>query len=354
MNLEVDGMVEGASSKAVAGEENPLQAPFLTVMIPAYNAADYLAQAMECILKQPCRDLELLVLNDGSTDNTLDIAREFQRRDPRVVIDDHPNMGLGANRNHGFRLVRGTWLMFLDHDDLIAPNFYCERTKEALQALLAAGVETLVPSRIYSNEEATRAFRQNVPLEGVFDGAGPASLQLNYEFATMLYSVGMLRRNNVAFCETRPEMESIYRHQAVFCSNKVLFTNNLWFAIRRDNPQQITKNWDWPAVARVRAEQYAKLVDWHRDRGTTGEVLEQMEGRARQAKVDAQAANMPAPRRNVFQRMKDRRQQQRERERQQREREQWLADMLPMDQFLYTDDELSAAWDKTLALLPKA
>lgn len=43
MNLEVDGMVEGASSKAVAGEENPLQAPFLTVMIPAYNAADYLA-----------------------------------------------------------------------------------------------------------------------------------------------------------------------------------------------------------------------------------------------------------------------------------------------------------------------
>ena len=69
MNLEVDGMVEGASSKVVAGEENPLQAPFLTVMIPAYNAADYLAQAMECILKQPCRDLELLVLNDGSTDN---------------------------------------------------------------------------------------------------------------------------------------------------------------------------------------------------------------------------------------------------------------------------------------------
>lgn len=79
-----------------------------------------------------------------------------------------------------------------------------------------------------------------------------------------------------------------------------------------------------------------------------------MEERARQAKVDAEAANVPAPRRNVFQRMKDRRQQQRERERQQREREQWLADMLPMDQFLYTDDELSAAWDKTLALLPKA
>lgn len=72
-----------------------------------------------------------------------------------------------------------------------------------------------------------------------------------------------------------------------------------------------------------------------------------MEERARQAKVDAEAANVPAPRRNVFQRMKDRRQQQ-------REREQWLADMLPMDQFLYTDEELSAAWDKTLALLPKA
>lgn len=348
MNQVESGMVQGSGSKAVPGGERPSQAaPFLTVMIPAYNAANYLAQAMECILNQPCRDLELLVLNDGSTDDTLSIAREFQRRDPRVVIDDHPNMGLGANRNHGFRLVRGTWLMFLDHDDLIAPNFYCERTKEALGALLAAGVETLVPSRIYSNEEATRAFRQNVPIEGVFDGAGPASLQLNYEFATMLYSVDMLRRNGVAFCETRPEMESIYRHQAVFCSNKVLFTNNLWFAIRRDNPQQITKNWDWPAVARVRAEQYANLVEWHRLRGTTGEVLEQMQERARQAQADVEAASQPAPRRNVFQRMKDRRQAQ-------RDREQWLAGMVPMDEFLYTDAELSAAWDKCLDALPIA
>lgn len=351
MNTESSTMANHGGSKVASAGDCSFQgegaAPFLTVMIPAYNAADYLAQAMECILNQPCRDLELLVLNDGSTDNTLAIAREFQRRDSRVVIDDHPNMGLGANRNHGFRLVRGTWLMFLDHDDLIAPNYYCECTKRALGKLLAAGVETLVPSRIYSNEEVTRGFRQNVPIEGVFVGAGPASLQLNYEFATMLYSVDMLRRNNVVFCETRPEMESIYRHQAVFCSNKVLFTNNLWFAIRRDNPQQITKNWDWPAVARVRAEQYDNLVEWHRHRGTTGEVMDQMRQRAGQAWKDLEAANRPQPRRNVFQRMQDRR-------RAKREREQWFADMVPMDRFFYTDQELADAWDKTLQVLPIA
>lgn len=264
--------------------------PFLTVMLPVYNGEKYIADALESVLNQPCRDLEVIVLNDGSTDGTLKIAEGYAKRDPRVTVHSHPNMGLGRNRNDGFSLVRGRCLAFLDHDDVIVPGFYTNEMRSAIERLFDAGIEVVIPARLHADESLTRGYRCSVPLEGVYPGNGEASLNLPYEFATMLYAADVIERNSIRFYEGAPEMESIFRHKAVFCAKRVLFTNDLFFEIRRDNPGQITKNWNVPEVARVRAEQYAALVEWHRDRGTTGEVLEEMVRRAQRAKADLDAS----------------------------------------------------------------
>lgn len=259
------------------------QTPFLSVMLPVYNGEAYIADAIESVLGQPCQDLELIILDDGSTDATLRIAQDYQKQDPRIVIDSHPNMGLGKNRNAGFAHVRGSWLIFLDHDDIILPGFYCNKMRAALASLEEHGIEVVVPARLYANERLTCAYMERVALQGVYAGHSEASLQLPYEFATMLYSTALLKREGLRFSETRPEMESIFRHKAVFCAKNVLFDNNVWFAVRRDNPQQITKNWDWPQVAKVRAEEYKKLCAWHEARGTEGAVLDEVRNRAQAA-----------------------------------------------------------------------
>lgn len=278
--------------------------PFLSIMVPVYNGEDYLADAVHSALSQPCKDLEVLILNDGSTDRTLEIANKLAAEDNRVFVQSHKNLGMGANRNCGMPLMRGKWFLFLDDDDIIRPGFYTESIKQLLVDLQSAGFETVVPARVRANESLDRGMLDRVPLDGPMPGEGIACLNLPYEFATMLYCGDMIRRENLRFSEGWPEMESIFRHQAVCLSQKTLFTNEIWFAVRRDNPTQITRTWDYAKVAPVRAERYAALADWHRQRGTCQEVQEWADATACSASEEAETLSQS---KSLLQKMRERR-----------------------------------------------
>lgn len=249
--------------------------PFLSVLIPSYNGGHYLAEAIDSVLGQPCADMEVLVLDDGSVDDTLAIARAAAERDGRVRVLSHENWGAGRTRNQGMDQARGQWLLFVDSDDAVLPGFYTEAMRRFLAACLAKGIEAIVPARLEADEALTRARLSTVPHEGVFPAGSDVCWSIHHEFATLLYAVPMVRREGLRFGELRPEMESIFRHQAVFLAERSLFTNDLWFAVRRDNPEQTTKNWDMAAVNVVREHEYGRLWRWHADRGTQGFVLEE-------------------------------------------------------------------------------
>ena len=92
----------------------------VSVIIPAYNQGHYLAEAIQSVLKQTFRDFEILVIDDGSTDNTAEITQGFS--DQRVVYYYQPNKGLSAARNTGLRHARGEFISYLDSDDLFLPK----------------------------------------------------------------------------------------------------------------------------------------------------------------------------------------------------------------------------------------
>ena len=98
----------------------------VSVIVPIYNAEKYLAQCIESIIHQTHRDLQILLINDGSTDGSLSIAQEFALRDSRIEIHTQPNQGQGAARNNGMKYATGEWIAFVDADDYIAPNLYSD------------------------------------------------------------------------------------------------------------------------------------------------------------------------------------------------------------------------------------
>lgn len=98
----------------------------VTVIVPVYNAAKYLADCIESVLQQEFKEFELLLINDGSTDNSLKICEAYQQRDPRVRVLSQKNSGPGAARNKGILETRTPWLCFLDSDDLIGPKYIGE------------------------------------------------------------------------------------------------------------------------------------------------------------------------------------------------------------------------------------
>ncbi|MGI8646037.1 MAG: glycosyltransferase family 2 protein [Nocardioides sp.] len=96
----------------------------LSVVVPAYDVEDYLPAALDSLLSQRGVALEVVVVDDGSTDSTGDVAEESAAREPRVRVVHTENQGLGAARNEGARHVTGDLLAFCDSDDVVPPGGY--------------------------------------------------------------------------------------------------------------------------------------------------------------------------------------------------------------------------------------
>jgi len=102
----------------------PNARPAVSVVVPVYDGERHVARCVESVLGQTCQDLELILLDDGSTDGTAVVLRECALRDPdRVRVYSHPNMGVARTRNRGIELARGEYLCFVDADDWLDPDF---------------------------------------------------------------------------------------------------------------------------------------------------------------------------------------------------------------------------------------
>lgn len=242
---------------------------FLSVMIPVYNGEDLIREAIESVVSQPCDDLELIIMDDGSQDHTVDICNGYAEKDNRIKVISHENYGLGKNRNEGFNYVTGQWIIYLDHDDKIISNFYSEALKKLLMLCTEKNIDVIIPSRIRTDYNMEKGILDYLDESGIKNGGNDSSWKIKHEFATLIYSVQLLRENNIEFFETRPEMESIFRHQAVYCARKVLFTNDIFFGLRRNNPSSISNTWNLLNVDIVRMESYLKLAKWHKEKNAS-------------------------------------------------------------------------------------
>ena len=110
--------------------------PLVTVVIPSYNRAQYIAETIESVLGQTYTNIEIIVIDDGSTDNTREIVERYA---PRVQYVWQENAERGASRNHGLRLAKGAFIAFLDSDDLWLRE-KVENDLELLRQNPAAGV----------------------------------------------------------------------------------------------------------------------------------------------------------------------------------------------------------------------
>jgi len=98
----------------------------ISIIVPVYNVEKYLSACLPSCINQTLYDIEIICVNDGSTDSSLQILQEFAKRDNRIKIVNKPNGGLSSARNAGIACSSGSYLMFLDSDDSLALNA-CER-----------------------------------------------------------------------------------------------------------------------------------------------------------------------------------------------------------------------------------
>ncbi|AOZ89237.1 glycosyl transferase [Bacillus xiamenensis] len=103
--------------------------PAISLLVAVYNTSQYVEQCLQSIADQSFSNIEVILINDGSTDHSGELLEAFAARDERFRVIHQANQGLGAVRNRGIEEAKGTYLAFIDSDDMLAPH-YCEALYE--------------------------------------------------------------------------------------------------------------------------------------------------------------------------------------------------------------------------------
>jgi glycosyltransferase involved in cell wall biosynthesis len=112
--------VQAEKGRALPAQEVVLMP--ISIVMPAYNEERFLAEAIESVLAQTYRDFELIILDDGSRDRTLEIAQSYAQRDARIRLESHANMGPAPTLNRGLELSASEWVAVMHADDVMMPN----------------------------------------------------------------------------------------------------------------------------------------------------------------------------------------------------------------------------------------
>ena len=158
----------------------------VSVVVPIYNASDYLRPALDSVLQQTLSDIEIICVDDGSTDSSLDIIKEYLERDSRIRIITETNAGPAHARNNGMRRARGEYIAFLDADDFLEPTFL-----ESLYEIAKRDNLDIAISRydVYNTKKSTFELTSEAEYSAIF-ADGKVSSKSEYPDEILMSTIG--------------------------------------------------------------------------------------------------------------------------------------------------------------------
>lgn len=234
-------------------------APAVSVLVPVYNVERYLRQCLESLRDQTLADIEVICINDGSTDGSRGIIEEFLS-DPRFRVIDKPNSGYGASMNRGLDEARGRYLAILESDDFLdAPAL------ERLLALAEGNDAQLVKADFYLH------WSQPSPRDELFGFVSPSMAdrvmrpdedpRVFYRKSSIwsaLYRTDFLRANDIRFLETpgASYQDTGFNFKALACAERAVFTQEAFLHYRQDNESSSVNS---PGKVYCVCDEYAEI-----------------------------------------------------------------------------------------------
>ena len=201
--------------------------PKISVIIPCYNVENYIGECLDSVINQTFEDVEILCINDGSTDNTLSILEGYAKKDNRIKIFSQKNQGLSASRNLGLDKSKGDYIFFLDSDDYIELTTFEELLKHAEEMDLDVIIFKLRNFDDETKKEMydkyyTMPFLKNIVGENVFDYnalkykilrlsvTAPGKLFKHELIKDLRFPVGLIFEDNPFFLEVMFKAKRVF------------------------------------------------------------------------------------------------------------------------------------------------
>ena len=192
----------------------------ISVIVPVYNVEKYLRECIDSIISQTLTDIEIIAINDGSPDNSLEILREYEKKDNRIIVIDKKNEGVGKARNDGINASSGEFIAFMDSDDYYPSNTVLETLYNvAIQndVKIAGGRKIhlmpdgeFVKDNFFITDEALK-----------FDATGLTEYkdyQYDYGYWQYIYNRKMLIENNIFFPPYKRFQDPPFFVKAMICA----------------------------------------------------------------------------------------------------------------------------------------
>lgn len=226
--------------------------PKVSIILPIYNQEKYLAKALNSLQAQTLKDIEIICVNDGSKDKSLEILNEYAQKDERIRIIDQKNQGCGASRNNGLKIAKGDYIAFLDPDDWFEPEaleklydkaetqkcdmvvFNFNRVNEAGELLGKYNLKKRL-QRFHDIKEDENFTWQDVKPR-ILGGLHPASWN-------KLYKSELIKKNNVHFAKSNIAEDNVFVFGASLNSKSIGYSDEcLYNYLIRDNSAIRTKS----------------------------------------------------------------------------------------------------------------
>lgn len=226
--------------------------PEISVIVPVFNSEKFLKECLDSILSQTYGDLEVICVNDGSTDNSLDILNQYKNSDSRVKVIDKENSGYGASLNMGIDAAQGNYIGIVESDDFIKENMYEELIKLAHQY-----DAEIVKSNWYSyfgnfwgggkplcRKESKIRHSQAFKLTNSNEDAN--LLRITPSVWSAIYKKDFLKHYDIKFLETAGAsyQDVSFSFKVFALAQRVVFTDEAYLMYRRDNENSSVKRLD--------------------------------------------------------------------------------------------------------------
>lgn len=177
--------------------------PLISILVPCYNVEAYLRQCMDSIIRQTYTNLEIICLDDGSTDRTPEILKEYEKKDSRTRVISKPNSGYGATMNIGLKAASGKYIGIVESDDYIEPKMYeilCDAAeKDNLDIVRCRFIER----NVIKSKDKVNTFSYVKDNGRVFRPTDvPSSFTMKPSIWAGMYNREFLERNGIRFLET--------------------------------------------------------------------------------------------------------------------------------------------------------
>lgn len=204
--------------------------PKISVIIPVYNTEKYLSECLDSVLKQTFTDIEVICVNDGSSDNSAKILEQYAARDKRIrIVMNQQNYGLSYTRNTGINLANGEYICFIDSDDIIDSNFLevlLQQIQDYNADISMAHLKIFDENKVFESKQKNLVTNNlnkkihNMPLGSVCD---------------KLFKTKLIRENQIYFPVGRYFEDNIFLICALFYSDKIAITNTTCYYYRINN-----------------------------------------------------------------------------------------------------------------------